>query len=632
MTGREPSARTTGAPPSSSASSVSPPGRCCGRRYGGSWPTSSRPRPPRPAPASRPPRGAGGARARRPRPRVRRPGRGVAVGGGGAGRASSWCTGTPGSGKTRLVDRAGSARRGGRAPPSPSSQCFGASGRLAWPRSPSGCAAPSSCGGPAGPRPGLARGGRAPAAVAPAPPGGGRDEPASDGRRLAAAPLLRGAGPGPARARPADPARARQPAVVRPGDARLPDVPPRAGGRGHPCWWPSRCARQAWTASRSWPGWIRRMRAADLRHRGDAGPPGRPATPAGWRSRSAAAPSPPSSSSCCRRPPGASRCTWSRPSGPSPTTRPAGELPSASSRRRAARGGLTAVLHNRLEQSSPTAQEVAGLAAAVGRDFTLEPARRRPATWTPTASCGPSTSCGGAGSWSSGARLRLLPRPAARRGLRPGEPAAALAAPPPARAEPGAAARRRPRPGLGPAGRAVRQGRPAREGGGLLPPRRRASPPACSRTARRSGCCRCALAIVRAQPAAATTQRQELALLEAIAAPLNALRGYSSKELQAVIEASVALAESLGRRDSLLNGLVGLWASLLRAGARAREPRRGGAGAGLLATRLRPERGGRTSPSAAPAMALGRLPEALRHLELAAASSHGTVAQHRHPP
>ena len=48
---------------------------------------------------------------------------------------------------------------------------------------------------------------------------------------------------------------------------------------------------------------------------------------------------------------------------------------------------------------------------------------------------------------------------------------------------------------------------------------------------------------------------------EAMAAPLNARYGYSSPELQRTLERSIALAESLGRKDSTLTGLVALWAS-----------------------------------------------------------------------
>ncbi len=70
-----------------------------------------------------------------------------------------------------------------------------------------------------------------------------------------------------------------------------------------------------------------------------------------------------------------------------------------------------------------------------------------------------------------------------------------------------------------------------------------------------------ALAIVLARAPGRDRDRQELDVLEAMAAPLNARHGYSSPRLQAVLERSVELAESLGRDDSLLSGLVGLWAS-----------------------------------------------------------------------
>jgi DNA-binding SARP family transcriptional activator/tetratricopeptide (TPR) repeat protein len=70
-----------------------------------------------------------------------------------------------------------------------------------------------------------------------------------------------------------------------------------------------------------------------------------------------------------------------------------------------------------------------------------------------------------------------------------------------------------------------------------------------------------ALAIVRDLPAGKDRARQELGILEAMAAPLNARYGYSSPELQRTLENSLRLAESLGRRDSTLTGLVALWTS-----------------------------------------------------------------------
>lgn len=70
-----------------------------------------------------------------------------------------------------------------------------------------------------------------------------------------------------------------------------------------------------------------------------------------------------------------------------------------------------------------------------------------------------------------------------------------------------------------------------------------------------------ALSIVRHLPAGKDRDRRELAVLEAMAAPLNARYGYSSPELQQALERSIALAESLGRKDSTLTGLTALWTS-----------------------------------------------------------------------
>ena len=70
-----------------------------------------------------------------------------------------------------------------------------------------------------------------------------------------------------------------------------------------------------------------------------------------------------------------------------------------------------------------------------------------------------------------------------------------------------------------------------------------------------------ALSAVRGLPEGRARDRQELAVLEGMASPLNARYGYASPELQRALERSIALAESLGRRDSSLTGLVGLWTS-----------------------------------------------------------------------
>src|SRR5262249_47774929 len=70
-----------------------------------------------------------------------------------------------------------------------------------------------------------------------------------------------------------------------------------------------------------------------------------------------------------------------------------------------------------------------------------------------------------------------------------------------------------------------------------------------------------ALSVIAAMPAGRDRDARELAVLEAMAAPLNARYGYSSPNLQRTLERSIDLAESLGSRDSLLTGLAGLWTS-----------------------------------------------------------------------
>ena len=91
-----------------------------------------------------------------------------------------------------------------------------------------------------------------------------------------------------------------------------------------------------------------------------------------------------------------------------------------------------------------------------------------------------------------------------------------------------------------------------------------------------------ALSIVRSLPESRDRDRQELEVLEAIAAPLNARYGYSSPKLQEVLERSIVLSESLGRKDSTLAGLVALWTTQFVQGraVEALSDRQAGAGAG----------------------------------------------------
>jgi len=70
-----------------------------------------------------------------------------------------------------------------------------------------------------------------------------------------------------------------------------------------------------------------------------------------------------------------------------------------------------------------------------------------------------------------------------------------------------------------------------------------------------------ALSLVRDRPRGPGTDRRELAVLEAMAAPLNACHGYASAQLQAALERSLALSETLERADSELQALLGLFTS-----------------------------------------------------------------------
>ncbi|MFC1443443.1 AAA family ATPase [Streptacidiphilus sp. N1-10] len=134
-----------------------------------------------------------------------------------------------------------------------------------------------------------------------------------------------------------------------------------------------------------------------------------------------------------------------------------------------------------------------------------------------------------------------------------------------------------------------------------------------------------ALSLVNGLPAGTSRDAQELAVLEAMAAPLNARHGYSSPELQQALERSITLAESLGRKDSLLTGLAGLWASRFVQGRTADGYRTAARALSLV---------GADSELSGPAhfgvggsaVSLGRPAEGLRHLELAAELTSGAVS------
>jgi class 3 adenylate cyclase len=122
-----------------------------------------------------------------------------------------------------------------------------------------------------------------------------------------------------------------------------------------------------------------------------------------------------------------------------------------------------------------------------------------------------------------------------------------------------------------------------------------------------------ALSIIGDLPAGSDRDGQELAILQAMAAPLNARYGYASPELQQALERTVALAESLGRKDLTVAGLVPLWTSRFVQGRMA--------DAYQISTRALSlaDPGSKLSAQAhhaagGSAMSLGRPAEALRHL------------------
>jgi DNA-binding SARP family transcriptional activator len=133
-----------------------------------------------------------------------------------------------------------------------------------------------------------------------------------------------------------------------------------------------------------------------------------------------------------------------------------------------------------------------------------------------------------------------------------------------------------------------------------------------------------ALAVVRGMPAGVDRDGRELAILEAIAAPLNARYGYASAELEQTLERSISLAQSLGRKEALLTGLVALNTAQFVQG-RTADSNRTAARALALA-----EPGSQLSGHAhfgvgGSALSMGRPAEAVEHLDLVAQQAAGAM-------
>ena len=131
-----------------------------------------------------------------------------------------------------------------------------------------------------------------------------------------------------------------------------------------------------------------------------------------------------------------------------------------------------------------------------------------------------------------------------------------------------------------------------------------------------------ALSVVRRQPETRDRDRQELEVLRAVAAPLNARHGYSSQELQQVLERSVVLAEALGRKDSTLTSLVDLWTSRFVQG-RTTDGYKTATQALALAGPESESSGPAHFAVGGSALILGRPAEAVRHLDVTARLASG---------
>ncbi len=287
-------------------------------------------------------------------------------------------------------------------------------------------------------------------------------------------------------------------------------------------------------------------------------------------------------------------------------------------------GDLAAVLRNRLEQTTPVAREVAGLAAAVGTNFTLT-------LLTGASDLEPDAVVGAVDElW----RRRIMRefgdgydfshdmlREAAYTGVSPPKRwllhrriAQALELLHAGNTDAVAAQL---------AGQYARAGRPER----AVTYYRRAADVAASRFAHAEAIRlhREALSVIAAMPPSIDRDRRELEVLEAIAAPLNARHGYASPDLQRVLERSVTLAESLGRTDSAITALAGLCTSRFVQG-RLADGYRAASRALVLAGAGSELTGQAHFAVGASAVSLGRPAEGLHHLELAARLGSGAVS------
>ena len=135
------------------------------------------------------------------------------------------------------------------------------------------------------------------------------------------------------------------------------------------------------------------------------------------------------------------------------------------------------------------------------------------------------------------------------------------------------------------------------------------------------------LALVEQMPAGRDRDSRELDVLGQMSEPLNAVRGYSSPELQSILERSAVLAERLGQRQVLLGNLVGLYAARFVQGRTALAHELATRALALAEEGAEPDLLGQAHFAfAGSATSLGMPSKAIPHFDLADELSRGAVS------
>ena len=350
--------------------------------------------------------------------------------------------------------------------------------------------------------------------------------------------------------RPPAAAGARQRAVVRPGNAGIPDVLPRPGTDA-----PLMVAATLRDDDHDGPAldeWIARLRASGALTESTCSPLDAADTARLAEAISTELARRGGRRRCCRPPPADSRCTSSR--------RCAGSA--SATRDRLPSGDLAGVLRHAARRSRPRRHATSPGSPPPSGATSPSTCSPRPATWTPTP-------------WSHAVdelwrrphparvrrRLRLLPRPAARARLRRGQPARRWLL------------HRRIAQGLellhaddtdAVSAQLAEQYARGGRGDRAIGHYRRAAEVAAARVRARRGdpaAPRGAVSAVRALPESRERDRQELPSSRRSPRRSTRVSATPHPSCERRWSARSLLAESLGERESLVTGLVGLWTS-----------------------------------------------------------------------